>query len=86
MFTGQSATKRKRISRGASTAPSMGDGFCTETLFFGRRRRNDFDDDDDDARYYWHVPKDISEETAALLPRLTCSGTMVVVVVKNTAR
>ena len=40
--------------------------------FSGEEEENDFDDDD--ARYYWHVPKDISEETAALLPTFDAFG------------
>ena len=40
--------------------------------FSGGEEENDFDDDD--ARYYWHVPKDISEETAALLPTFDAFG------------
>ena len=39
--------------------------------FSGGEEENDFDDD---ARYYWHVPKDISEETAALLPTFDAFG------------
>ena len=37
--------------------------------FSGGEEENDFD-----ARYYWHVPKDISEETAALLPTFDAFG------------